>query len=161
MWLRLNIPLEEARYVAVGQQVEFTPDGASEPVTGTLDWKSTSADQKTRTVAVRATLPNPDGRLLNEIFGTGTVVLREESDAIVIPNESLQWDGSCHVVFVRDKAWFEEDSPKLFHTRSVRPGAKTEEATEVVAGVLPGEVVASTGSDVLRAQLLKNNLGAG
>jgi hypothetical protein len=27
--------------------------------------------------------------------------------------------------------------------------------------VLPGEVVATTGADVLRAQLLKNNLGAG
>jgi hypothetical protein len=38
---------------------------------------------------------------------------------------------------------------------------KNREFTEIIAGVLPGEVVATTGSDVLRAQLLKNNLGAG
>jgi multidrug efflux pump subunit AcrA (membrane-fusion protein) len=161
MWLFLNIPLEEAAYVAIGQKVIFTPDGANEPVVGAIDWKSTSVDQKTRAVSVRASLQNTDGRLLNETFGAGVVVLREEPDAIVIPNDALQWDGSCHVVFVRDSAWFDENSPKLFHTRSVRPGAKTGEVTEIIAGVLPGEVVATLGSDVLRAQLLKSNLGAG
>ena len=161
MWLLLNIPLEDAGYISNGQTVDFLADGNRESVTGTIDWKSTSADQKTRTVSVRATLPNADGSLLNETFGQGEVVLRDEPDAIVIPNEALQWDGSCHVVFVRDKAWFRKESPKLFHTRSVRPGAKTDEYTEIIAGVLPGEVVATIGSDVLRAQLLKNNLGAG
>ena len=161
MWLLLNVPLEDAGYIRNGQSVQFLPDGHRESVIGNINWKSTSADQKTRTVSVRATLPNTDGHLLNETFGQGEVVLREESDAIVIPNEALQWDGSCHVVFVRDKAWFRKESPKLFHTRSVRPGAKTVDHTEIIAGVLPGEVVATIGSDVLRAQLLKNNLGAG
>ena len=161
MWLLLNVPLEDAGYIRNGQSVQFLPDGHRESVIGNINWKSTSADQKTRTVSVRATLPNADGHLLNETFGQGVVVLREESDAIVIPNEALQWDGSCHVVFVRDKAWFREESPKLFHTRSVRPGVRSDDHTEIIAGVLPGEVVATIGSDVLRAQLLKNNLGAG
>ena len=161
MWLLLNVPLEDAGYIRNGQSVQFLPDGHRESVIGNINWKSTSADQKTRTVSVRATLPNTDGHLLNETFGQGEVVLREESDAIVIPNEALQWDGSCHVVFVRDKAWFRKESPKLFHTRSVRPGVRSDDHTEIIAGVLPGEVVATIGSDVLRAQLLKNNLGAG
>jgi len=161
MWLLLNVPLEDAGYIRNGQPVQFLPDGHRESVIGNINWKSTSADQKTRTVSVRATLPNTDGHLLNESFGQGEVVLREESDAIVIPNEALQWDGSCHVVFVRDKAWFRQESPKLFHTRSVRPGVRSDDHTEIIAGVLPGEVVATIGSDVLRAQLLKNNLGAG
>lgn len=161
MWLWLNIPLEEAGFVSTGQTVEFLSDGGPETVTGIIDWKSTSADSKTRTVSVRATLQNPQGTLLNESFGTGQVILRSEPDAIVIPNEALQWDGSCSVVFVRDKAWFEEKSPRLFHTRSVRVGAKKDDLTEIIAGVVPGEVVATIGSDVLRAQLLKNNLGAG
>lgn len=161
MWLLLNIPLEDAGYVTLGQSVEFRPDGDTESVTGEISWKSTTADQKTRTVSVRATLQNSDRRLLNETFGTGNVILRSEPDAIVIPNEALQWDGSCHVVFVRDKTWFQDDSPKLFHTRSVRPGVKTAAYIEIIAGVLPGEVVATVGSNVLSAQLLKNNLGEG
>ena len=35
------------------------------------------------------------------------------------------------------------------------------EFTEVIAGLLPGEVVVTIGSAVLRAELLKGNLGAG
>ena len=43
----------------------------------------------------------------------------------------------------------------------VRPGIKAGDSIEVIAGLLPGEVVVSKGSGVLRAELLKGNLGAG
>jgi multidrug efflux pump subunit AcrA (membrane-fusion protein) len=113
-------------------------------------------------VRVRAELPNPDGGLLNETFGTGSIILRDEPKAITVPNEAVHWEGCCHVVFVRDKHYFDSpDSFKVFHVRSVRLGAKNDKVTEIIAGVLPGEVVATTGSDVISAQLLKNNLGEG
>ncbi len=54
-----------------------------------------------------------------------------------------------------------EDTPKVFHVRSVRVGVKTDRYTEIVAGVWPGEIVATQGSDALRAELLKGNLGEG
>jgi cobalt-zinc-cadmium efflux system membrane fusion protein len=66
---------------------------------------------------------------------------------------------------VRDKRYFDKDSPKVFHVRTVRVGGESEKFnekfTEILAGVLPGEVVATKGSDVLRAELSKNNLGEG
>jgi cobalt-zinc-cadmium efflux system membrane fusion protein len=162
MWLTLNIPLEEARFLSVGQPVRFRPDGSPNEVTGKLTWISTAADKQTRMVKVRAELPNPDGQLRDETFGTGRVVLREEQEAIVVPKEAIHWEGCCHVVFVRDKGYFDSpESPKVFHVRSVRMGAKNGKSTEIIAGVLPGEVVVTKGSDVLRAQLLKNNLGEG
>ena len=49
----------------------------------------------------------------------------------------------------------------MFHVRKVRPGARDDTNVEIIAGVLPGEVVATKGSGVLRAELLKNNLGGG
>ena len=111
---------------------------------------------------VRAVLDNPDGRLRDETFGTGRVILREVPDAIVVPSHTVQWEGCCQVVFVRDKDYFSSpESPKLFHVRSVRTGASHGGTTEILAGLLPGEVVVTEGSDVLRAQLLKNSLGAG
>jgi RND family efflux transporter MFP subunit len=162
MWLTLNVPLEEVARLAMGQPVRFHPDGNHGEVSGSLVWISTAADPETRMVTVRAELPNPSGRLRDETFGTGKIILREEQDAIVVPNEAVNWEGCCHVVFVRDKGYFDrEDSPKVFHIRTVRLGAKTEKFTEIIAGVLPGEVVATKGSDVLRAELLKNNLGEG
>ena len=49
----------------------------------------------------------------------------------------------------------------MFHTRTVRPGAIDGNATEIIAGVLPGEWVVTRGSGLLRSELLKNNLGEG
>jgi cobalt-zinc-cadmium efflux system membrane fusion protein len=106
-------------------------------------------------------LPNPDGRLRANTFGTGRIVLRDEPKAIVVPSEALHWDGTCHVVFVRDKNFFQPNAPKFFHVRSVRPGVKDGEFTEIIAGLVPGEVIASKNSVILEAQLLKSNLGAG
>ncbi|MGA2257381.1 MAG: efflux RND transporter periplasmic adaptor subunit [Thermoguttaceae bacterium] len=162
MWLTLSVPLEEAGKLALGLPVRFRPDGSRGEVTGKLVWISTTADQQTRMVAVRADLPNPQGQLRNATFGAGKIVLREEREAIAVPKEAVHWEGCCHVVFVRDKGYFDsKDSLKVFHVRTVRLGASTEKYSEIVAGVLPGEVVATNGSDVLRAELLKYNLGEG
>ena len=89
------------------------------------------------------------------------MILRQEKQAVVVPSEAVQWEGDCHIVFVRDKDYLQEGAPKVFHTRTVRPGAKDGGNTEIIAGVLPGELVAARGSAVLRAELLKNSLGEG
>jgi cobalt-zinc-cadmium efflux system membrane fusion protein len=162
MWLTLSVPMEDARLVRIGQKVLFRPDGMTETHTGAITWTSPEVDAVTRTVSVRAELENSDGDLLNEIFGRGQVVLREEPNTIVAPTRAVHWEGCCHVVFVRDKDFLKEGAYKVFHTRMVRPGvALGDDRVELLAGVLPGEVVVTKGSSVLRAELLKGNLGAG
>jgi cobalt-zinc-cadmium efflux system membrane fusion protein len=161
MWLELRIPVEQAHLVKLGQPILFEADGASETIIGKVDWISSQVDALSRTMPVRAYLDNPDGQLRNEVFGRGDVVLRQSSDAIVVPATAVQSDGNCQIVFVRDKLFFEKGRPKFFYPRSVRIGVKQDSVVEVLAGVAPGEVVVSQGSEVLRAQLLKSNLGAG
>ncbi len=161
MWLLLDVPLEDARFVKVDQKVVFQPDGDPRPYEGRVTWISTDVDADTRTVKVRAELPNQSGQLRNESFGAGKIVLREESNAIVAPKEAIHWEGCCFVAFVRDKDYLKEDSYKIFHTRMVRPGVTKGDYTEIIAGLLPGEVIVTKGSSVLRAELLKGNLGAG
>ena len=104
---------------------------------------------------------DPPSALPAHTFGKAQIIVREEPNAIVVPSESIHWEGDCNVVFVRDKNWFKEGSPKVFHIRTIRPGVTNGQFTEVIAGLLPGEVVASTKSTVLRAEMLKNSLGAG
>jgi cobalt-zinc-cadmium efflux system membrane fusion protein len=163
LWLSLNVRQQDAKYLAIGQPALFRPsDSKDEPeIRGALSWISTAADAQTRTVKVRVDLPNADDRLKANTFGTGRIVVREEPKAIVVPSEAVHWDGSCYVVFVRDKHYLEPKAPKFFHVRSVRPGVKQGESTEIIAGLLPGEVIATKNSVVLEAQLLKSNLGAG
>jgi cobalt-zinc-cadmium efflux system membrane fusion protein len=161
MWLTLDVRQEDTKYIALGQSVRFRAAGVSEESTADIRWISTAIDEKTRTLKIRADVPNADGRLRAGMFGTGQIVLRDERDAVVVPSSAIHWDGSCHVVFVRDTHFLEDGSFKVFHTRTVRPGTTDDKTTEVIVGLLPGEVVASRGSGILRAALLKNNLGAG
>jgi membrane fusion protein, heavy metal efflux system len=161
MWLLLNVRLEEAERITLGQKIVFRPSGSQREATGSVTWISTEVDSETRTVRVRGELANAQGRLRNETFGGGEIVLREEDDAIIVPSDAIHWEGCCHVAFVRDKDYFKEGSYKVFHTRSVRPGVEMGKNTEVIAGLLPGEVIVTAGSGILRAELLKGNLGAG
>lgn len=160
VWLTLNVRPDDADRIRPGQPIRFRHPGQSEVITGSVAWVSPAIDEATRSVPVHVALPNPDCRLPANTFGTADVIQRRDERAVVVPSEAVHWDGCCHVVFVRDRA-FESSPYKVFHVRSVRPGAKTGTHTEIAAGLLPGEVVATTGSGVLRSELMKNNLGEG
>jgi cobalt-zinc-cadmium efflux system membrane fusion protein len=155
MWALLDVQLEDLALVKVGQAVTFRADVSSaEAVAGSVTWTSTAVDDKTRTVKVRAEFENPEGLLRARTFGAARVTIRSESKAIALPSAAIHWEGCCHVVFVQ----LTED---IFQTRKVRLGARNGQFTEVVVGVMPGEVVATTGSHVLKSALLKSQLGAG
>lgn len=169
MWLTLRVRAEDANRVKPGQAVRFRHAGHVGPSgwdPGAVVWVSPAADEKTRTVPVRVDLPNPSDRHHAKTFGTAEVVLRQETDAVVVPAGAVHWEGCCHIVFVRDRDYEKPEAAKVFHVRKVRPGAKdlpsaAGPVTEVIAGVLPGERVVTTNSGVLRSELLKNDLGDG
>lgn len=160
VWLTLDLKGEDAGRVKVGQGVRFRPDGGGGELTGKLSWRNTQADPKTRTVKVRADIADPDGSLVANTYGTGRVILREEAKAIVVPNEAVHWDGCCHIVFVRDRDYLKSEF-KVFHVRKVRIGIRGEKTTEVIAGVLPGELVVTKGSGLMLNELLRSELGEG
>ena len=161
MWLVLDVSSEHAPLLKTERKVLFRPDGNRTEVTGLISWISTKIDSHTRTVKIRVELSNREGHLRDETFGQGKIVLREDSGSIVVPSDAVHWEGCCHVVFVRDKNYLKKGSFKVFHPRVVRPGVRTETHTEILAGVMPWEVVVTKGSGVLRAELLKGNLGPG
>lgn len=161
MWLLLSVRQEDAKHVRLGLPVKFLTDDRGEMATGLISWISPAVDQRTRTLQARVVVANPNGTLQDKSFGTGRIILREEANAIVVPHDAVQSTPEAHFVFVRDKNYFNENAPKVFHVRQVRVGAKDDQFVELLAGVLPGEVVATKGSPVLLAQLLRSSLGAG
>ena len=155
MWLVLDVRQEDVAGIAVGRTVSFRPDAdGGDAVSGRVTWISTAADERTRTVKVRADVENPGGRLRANTFGTGRIIVRESPKATAVPTAAIHWEGCCHVVFVRL-------TEEIFQTRKVQLGARRPPFTEVLAGVLPGELVATVGSHVLKSDLLKSKLGAG
>jgi cobalt-zinc-cadmium efflux system membrane fusion protein len=161
LWIMLNVRQEDAQYIKEGLQVRFLSDNDNQKTNGVISWISPSVDMKSRTLKVRAEVENKNGRLRDKTFGIGNIVLREEPNALVVPQEAVQSTADAQYIFIRDKNYFKPDAPKIFHVRQVRLGAKNGKNIEILAGALAGEVVVTKGSNVLLSHLLRNNLGAG
>src|SRR5262249_39648757 len=84
--LSLHVRAADARHLKNGQDVRFRPDGEKSDHVTRIEWISPSADEKTRTIRVRATLDNAKGRLRASTFGTGRIILRHEPEAILVPS---------------------------------------------------------------------------
>ncbi len=161
LWLILNVRQEDAKHVSRGLPVKFQPDDGGPELSGRVSWISPSVDEQTRTLQVRVLISDRGDNMRDKTFGSGRIILREEPHAVVVPREAVQSTPDAHFVFVRDKNYFDKSAPKFFHVRQVRLGARDGQFIELLAGALPGEVIATKGSSVLMAQLLRSNLGAG
>jgi cobalt-zinc-cadmium efflux system membrane fusion protein len=150
----LDFRPEDAPRLALGQRVEFRPDGdPGPPAVGELHWISPAVDEKTRLVHAHAEMPNPVGRLRANAFGMGTAFVRRHDGALIVPAEAVQWEGCSDVVFVCT-------APTEFRARKVRLGLRQDGYVEVLVGLKPGDVVATAGSHVLKSHLFRDRIGS-
>jgi membrane fusion protein, heavy metal efflux system len=161
VWLQLNVREEDAHAVLLGLPVEFRTDDGVQVVRGTVNRVSPAIDERTRALKVFVAVSDSQPHLRDKTFGTARIILRVEPHAIVVPREAVQSAPGGQFVFVRDKDFLADGTPKVFYARQVRTGARDDKFVELLAGALPGEFVATQGSPVLLAQLLRSNLGAG
>lgn len=170
MWVVLNVSKEDAGRVALGQTVRFRPDGSTEDFVSRVSWISTEVNPQTRTLEVRAEIANMpkstlaasggDGaeahRLRANTFGAGRIEIARRGTARVVPDESLQWDGSRWVVFV-------PAGDMAFEPLAVSPGLRDGDRVEIVGDVAaePPTHVVGAGSHVLKSQVLMDRMEAG
>jgi cobalt-zinc-cadmium efflux system membrane fusion protein len=155
MWVFIDVPEAHAHVVRHGHRVELRVAGLDlDGVTGGVDWVSPRVDRQTRTVAARAEVANPDGMLRDGMFATAVVTLRPPEERVIVPKTAVQWEGCCNVVFVRR-------TDAVFEPRKVRLGFEWEGAYVVEDGLRGGETVVTTGSFLLKTELVKGSIGAG
>jgi membrane fusion protein (multidrug efflux system) len=98
-------------------------------------------DATSRSVQVRAELPNTDGALKPGMF-LNVDLLRDERRAIVIPEESIVPDQNRQFVFVVKDGQAEK--------REVRTGLRRPGSIEVISGLAVGERIVVEGTVKLR-----------
>jgi cobalt-zinc-cadmium efflux system membrane fusion protein len=152
LWIMLHVRLEDAHKLADNQDVTFHLDGADvDAPPAKVTWVSPEVDEKTRTVVVRAEVPNPKGDLRPRTFGSARILVAR-NERLTVPNEALQFDGQSHLVFVRGKSSTE------FQPVRVMLGPRHEKFTEIVSGVEAGQDIAIAGSHVLLSVMLKDRI---
>ena len=127
---------------------------------GAITYIRSQVDPDTRTVRARVDVPNPGAALRAGMFVDVTITdphAREgevTAKTMVVPSTAVQRDGDEFVVFV-------PDGTNRYLRREVRVGRRTDESTEILSGVSPGESVVVEGAFILKSEAAKDSLGGG
>ena len=108
-------------------------------------------DDKTRTVEGRVEIANPSGRLRPGMYVEAVLAVPENRTMMVVPETALQEFQNKTVVFV-------QTGPGRFLLRTVETGGRRNGLVEIVQGLKVGERVVTTGSFLLKSEMLKNSL---
>ena len=137
-----SLPERYLGFLAAGQKVGFRIAGRAEKFEATIAAIEPSVDVQTRSLLIRATVPNEDSRLLPGSFAEVEVVLDEIKDAILIPPIALIPGLQQQTVFVHREGKVEE--------RKVQSGLRTADAVQIVEGLEAGDELITSGILQLR-----------
>lgn len=157
VWAQLAVSPSDLSSVQVGDTVELKVEsGAHQVFTGRVMSVGSAADETTRAVSVRTTLENPGDVLRPGMFVTGTVVTDVRKERLTVPEDALQEHSGRPTVYVAI-----DNKPGSFEVRHVLLGVGRDGWREVVAGLVPGEKIAVSGTFYLKSEALKSQLSDG
>jgi len=125
-----------------------------EEFAGTVDFISPSMNESSRTVKLRISVPNTDGRLLAGMFASVDVFIPGEAEVLALPADAVLSDSGRAFVFVRH-------SGDYFVRRPVIAGRRFAGLVEVASGLSGDELVVSNGAFLMKSDVLRSKMGAG
>jgi membrane fusion protein (multidrug efflux system) len=139
----LQVPERQVSAIRTGLAITVRVDaypGRDYP--GTVYAVDPALDTGTRSVRLRARVPNPEGELRPGMFARGRVVISERPEALWVPEGSLLTQGERLYVYraIDGKARLSE----------VEVGLRAPGEVEVTAGLTKGDVVIAEGQTKLR-----------
>lgn len=155
MWAILDVEEEQIAQVKKGLPVILQVQGLKgQSVRGQITWIDTKIDDKTRVLRVRAEVDNTKGLLRANMFARARIQVRDEQLSMIVPRKAVQWDGCCNIVFLKR-------NERIFEPRKVQIAFQTGDYAVIDKGLLGEEIVVTTGSFLLKTEILKGNIGAG
>ena len=155
MWVAIDIYEQDLPRVEDGQKVYFRlPALPGKRFRGKLVGSAGSVDEQTRTIRFFAEVQNREGLLRASMFGNAEIFIRPSQPKLLIPKAALQSDGDCSLVFVQLKT-------DVFRSQGVELGATFRDGFEILAGLQEGDRVVTTGSFLLKTEVLRGQIGAG
>ena len=149
LWLVADVFEQDVKHVRVGQPIEFQVDSfPDETFKGRLDYVAGTINPETRTLAVRAVIPNSQTKLKPKMFARMKIMVGECA-ALTVSKKAVQEAGSQKVVYVpRGKYSFEE--------RPIQLGEEVGGYAVIKKGLNDGEQVVTRESLSLRSLSMKN-----
>jgi multidrug efflux pump subunit AcrA (membrane-fusion protein) len=148
VWLKADVYEKDESKISEGQPIELVCDSfPGEKFTGRLDYIAPEINPDTRTLLVRAEVPNPGLKLKPKMFGRMQILVGAHK-VLTIPTAAVQDAGTSKVVYVpRGQGDFEE--------RKIKLGSDFGDKVEILQGIRAGEQVVTKGSFDLRSESLR------
>lgn len=140
MKLDFNVPSRFLSSLKVGDVLEATSSAYEKVFKGKISFVDQQVNQTTRTVRVRAIIPNPD-KLLKDGMLMTIKIYTNERQSNLIPEESLIKRGEDSFVF----KVVEENQKKIAKYTQVELGSRYFGEVEIVQGLHTGDVVVHHG----------------
>jgi membrane fusion protein, multidrug efflux system len=161
--IRVDFPMPEQTVgkLQVGQPVELTVDAFPGQVfKGKIESLDARVSQETRTLLVRANLPNPERKLLPGMFANVAVLVGDPKPVVTVARTAVTYSlygDNVYVVKVgaaKDGAAAGAEAPMTAERRYVKTGPARDDRVAILSGVEAGEQVITTGQ-------IKLNPGSG
>ncbi|AHK15892.1 MAG: efflux RND transporter periplasmic adaptor subunit [Thalassolituus sp.] len=149
VWVDLSIFPKDAAQVGLGQRVRINNLDGSQSATGDIIYIAPLGQGANQAMTVRALIANPNGAWKPGLFINANITLAEVKAPLVVANSAVQIVEDKPVVFVQGKEGFEP--------RSVTLGRSDGEHSEVLAGLVNGDVYVSKNSFILKSELGKED----
>lgn len=143
MKVDFTVPERYAGRIRAGQRVELSVAGLEERFRAEVYAVEPAVEAATRSLVVRARLPNPGRRLRPGAFANVAVVVTEVAEALSIPSIAVIPELGGKKVFVV------EDGVAV--ARPVATGIRTDVAVEVTSGLAAGDRVIVGGLERVKA----------
>ncbi len=104
LWVMLEAYESDIPWLKYGQNVKFTsPSFPGETFEAVISFINPIVNPKTRTIDIRAVVNNKDGRLKPEMFVSGTVQSKLDSEGnVIFPEFAGKWISPMHPEIVKD-----------------------------------------------------------
>lgn len=147
IYLDYTVPERRFSDLEVGQsvraQVAAYPDRAFEGEISAID---ATVDEGTRTIRVRATLPNANGALRPGMFARVATVMPRTNTVVTVPRTAVSYNTYGDFVFVVK----EKDGGLVVQRQAVTTGSTQDRRVEIVDGLEAGQRVVRAGLVKLR-----------
>jgi membrane fusion protein (multidrug efflux system) len=118
-------------------------NGHDYPHPGVWNFTDPQVDQQTDALIMRATIPNPEGQLVDGQFVTAVIRERKEAQRLAIPQAALQVDQSGYYVLIVN------DQHKV-ELRRVQTGPNLDTDVVITSGLREGDKVIVDGIQKVR-----------
>ncbi len=138
-----HIPQSEAAVLKVGNPAELKIPGLDEPIKGRVSLVSPALDPGSTTIEVWVEASKPDPALKPGMSVELIMTAKMVQDALVVPTPAIykNSEGADYVLLA--------GSDSHAHLKTVQPGVRNAEFTQIVSGVIAGDQVITSGGYAL------------